>query len=279
MILLRRLLGGNQCDLILLRRGISIMKWFKHQSNARNDERVAHLEQLAGLEGYGFYMKLLEVVAESMDDSEKHSVTYPLITWSRTMCIHHHTFKKLISKCEIAGLITIKYHDSNMVGNSPSNPISNSPSNPMGNSPSNPMGNSKVRVEVIIPNLLKYRDNHTKNLQVASKQDKDKDKDKDKEIKENADADAGDKFEFLLPEWIDQDTWKLWLKTRKKKMIPEQMQAQVNKLQKWKDEGLDYSAALAHSAENGYQGLFEPTQKAKPNLSIVETAKPKRYFN
>ena len=271
MILLRRLLGGNQCDLILLRRGISIMKWFKHQSNARNDERVAHLEQLAGLEGYGFYMKLLEVVAESMDDSEKHSVTYPLITWSRTMCIHHHTFKKLISKCEIAGLITIKYHDSNMVGNSPSNPISNSPSNPM--------GNSKVRVEVIIPNLLKYRDNHTKNLQVASKQDKDKDKDKDKEIKENADADAGDKFEFLLPEWIDQDTWKLWLKTRKKKMIPEQMQAQVNKLQKWKDEGLDYSAALAHSAENGYQGLFEPTQKAKPNLSIVETAKPKRYFN
>ena len=180
MILLRRLLGGNQCDLILLRRGISIMKWFKHQSNARNDERVAHLEQLAGLEGYGFYMKLLEVVAESMDDSEKHSVTYPLITWSRTMCIHHHTFKKLISKCEIAGLITIKYHDSNMVGNSPSNPISNSPSNPMGNSPSNPMGNSKVRVEVIIPNLLKYRDNHTKNLQVASKQDKDKDKDKDK---------------------------------------------------------------------------------------------------
>ena len=64
---------------------------------------------------------------------------------------------------------------------------------------------------------------------------------------------------FALPDWVDQKTWDLWLKTRKgKKMIPEQMQAQVDKLEKWKNAGLDYSKALKDSADSGWQGLFEP---------------------
>jgi hypothetical protein len=64
---------------------------------------------------------------------------------------------------------------------------------------------------------------------------------------------------FALPDWIDKDTWELWLKTRKgKKMIPEQMQAQVEKLEKWKNAGLDYASALKASADAGWQGLFEP---------------------
>jgi len=64
---------------------------------------------------------------------------------------------------------------------------------------------------------------------------------------------------FALPDWIDRTTWELWLKTRKgKKMIPEQMQAQVDKLSKWRDAGLDYAKALADAATAGWQGLFEP---------------------
>lgn len=67
---------------------------------------------------------------------------------------------------------------------------------------------------------------------------------------------------FVLPDWIDSQTWDLWLKTRKgKKMIPEQMQAQVDKLEKWKNAGLDYASALSASAEAGWQGLFEPKQQ------------------
>lgn len=64
---------------------------------------------------------------------------------------------------------------------------------------------------------------------------------------------------FVLPDWIDKPTWELWIKTRKgKKMIPEQMEAQVKKLEIWKNAGLDYAKALSDSAENGWQGLFEP---------------------
>lgn len=64
---------------------------------------------------------------------------------------------------------------------------------------------------------------------------------------------------FALPDWIDKKMWDLWMQTRKgKKMIPAQMQAQVDKLSKWRDDGIDYAGALAASAEAGWSGLFEP---------------------
>ena len=64
---------------------------------------------------------------------------------------------------------------------------------------------------------------------------------------------------FVLPDWVDAVQWDLWLKTRKgKKMLPEQMQAQIAKLEKWKVSGLDYGKALSDAAINGWQGLFEP---------------------
>lgn len=64
---------------------------------------------------------------------------------------------------------------------------------------------------------------------------------------------------FVLPDWVDKNQWDLWIKTRKgKKMIPAQMQAQVDKLSKWRSEGMDHCGALANSAANGYTGLFLP---------------------
>ena len=72
--------------------------------------------------------------------------------------------------------------------------------------------------------------------------------------------------EFILPDWINEEKWNLWIKTRKgKKMLPEQKQAQVDKLKKWKDAGIDYAQSLSDSADNGWTGLFEP--KTKTELS------------
>ena len=70
---------------------------------------------------------------------------------------------------------------------------------------------------------------------------------------------------FALPDWIDKTQWDLWMKTRKgKKMIAEQMQAQIAKMGKWRDDGLDYCGALANAAANGYTGLFLPDAKKSP---------------
>ena len=70
---------------------------------------------------------------------------------------------------------------------------------------------------------------------------------------------------FLLPDWINQSDWDMWMKTRKgKKMIPLQMMKQVHKLKVWKDSGQDYAGALEAAAINGYTGLFLPDNKASP---------------
>lgn len=71
---------------------------------------------------------------------------------------------------------------------------------------------------------------------------------------------------FVLPDWINEDDWNLWIKTRKKKMQTEQMQAQVRKLERWKEAGLDYASALHESAVNGWQGLFDPSRNSKTNM-------------
>lgn len=77
---------------------------------------------------------------------------------------------------------------------------------------------------------------------------------------------------FLLPDWINSEDWDLWMKSRKKKMIPAQMQKQVDKLRKWKDTGQDYAGALENAAANGYTGLFLPDNKASP-----QQQKPKKF--
>lgn len=86
--------------------------------------------------------------------------------------IHHNKFSKLLGHCEVAGLVTVKYRESNQLGN--------------------PIGKGVGMIEVIIPNLLKYRDNHTKNLQATSKQELEleleKELDKDKELSESVEG-------------------------------------------------------------------------------------------
>jgi len=74
---------------------------------------------------------------------------------------------------------------------------------------------------------------------------------------------------FGLPDWIDKEQWDLWMKTRKgKKMIPEQMQAQVKKLDEWRRKGIDHAEALRASAAAGWSGLFEPAKQK--NNSVQE---------
>jgi len=130
------------------------VKWFKHQSTARNDERIARLEDKCGLEGYGFYFKMLEIVAEGVDASDRCEVTYSISRWGRQTNISTKKFLFLAQCCHDVGLMIAQRCNDDMI--------------------------------VKIPNLLKYRDNHTANLQATSKQEKDtykeeKERNKDKD--------------------------------------------------------------------------------------------------
>lgn len=143
------------------------MKWFKHHSCARNDEKIARLEDKAGLEGYGFYFKVLEIVAEVVDASDKHEVTFSLTRWGRQTNITSKKFLFLSQCCADVDLMFVQ-----RVGDD---------------------------ITVKIPNLLKYRDNHTKNLQATSKQEKEaeKEKEREKEKESRAPKDAPPAREIL----------------------------------------------------------------------------------
>jgi hypothetical protein len=66
-------------------------------------------------------------------------------------------------------------------------------------------------------------------------------------------------FDFPLPDFLNRDKWRLWMETRKGTvMTKNQAQAQVDKLNLWQQRGIDANAALANSADAGWQGLFEP---------------------
>ena len=44
------------------------MKWFKHDTAASRNEKLAMLKATSGLEGYGFYWNVLEIIAEKAEE-------------------------------------------------------------------------------------------------------------------------------------------------------------------------------------------------------------------
>ena len=167
-----------------------VMKWFKHQSTARNDEKIARLEDRCGLEGYGFYFKMLELVAEAIDQSDKCEVTYSMSRWGRQTNVTTKKWLFLAQCCADVGLMIVQRSADDGVTNGC-------------------RGADDITIK--IPNLLKYRDNHTKNLQVTSKQDKevykeDKDKEKHKHLKPTAVCTAGDEVAETVIETTKKPT-------------------------------------------------------------------------
>jgi len=79
---------------------------FLHDANARNDGRVLQLRALHGLEGYGFYFALLELMRESTNYklSEKLSAGYAL-----QLGLEPSKFKTLLDSCIAADdLLTVE---------------------------------------------------------------------------------------------------------------------------------------------------------------------------
>ncbi len=106
------------------------MRWFKHMTHAFDDEKIARLMDECGLEGYGFFWRVLETIAAQMDDSPKNYCSYPKRVWCKKLAINHQTWSKLISSCERVGLFIVSEDEQD------------------------------IRVES--PNILKFRDEWTK---------------------------------------------------------------------------------------------------------------------
>lgn len=210
------------------------MKWFKHESKARNDERIARLEDLAGLEGYGFYFKMLEIVAESMDASNSTEMTYSLSRWGRQLNISTKKFIFLVQCCVDVGLMFTQRSNDNMVVN--------------------------------IPNLLKYRDNHTKNLQVTSKQELELEIDKEVEIEVEKTKPTRKDKSLTLPDYLPTEVWEQFKAMRtkiRKPLTPEAERLLLLDVETIRNEGHDPIQAINNSIKSSWQGIFAPKTQGK----------------
>ena len=46
------------------------MKWFKHETDVIHSEKMAKLIEEFGFEGYGRYWRIMEIIAERMDETD-----------------------------------------------------------------------------------------------------------------------------------------------------------------------------------------------------------------
>lgn len=95
------------------------MKWFKHNTAASRTEKLAMLKATRGLEGYGFYWNVLEIIAES-DGKTGASASgsacfplqtccFPLQTWCGLIGVSPQTFRKLAENCRELGLFSVSF--------------------------------------------------------------------------------------------------------------------------------------------------------------------------
>lgn len=105
------------------------MLWVKHMTRSSNDEKLSKLTDEAGLEGYGFWWRIIEIIGEQVDEFDKHSVTFPLKKWGNLLGISPKKFRTLAELCANFELIFLKFEKNNLT--------------------------------ISIPNILKYRDEWT----------------------------------------------------------------------------------------------------------------------
>ena len=113
------------------------MKWFKHMSDASHDEAISQMEAKYGLEGYARWWKILEKIAQQMDDTDKCSATYPMSIWCGYLTVRRPLLARYLVDIQWLGLI---------------NHVTDGP-----------------LLTIEVPNLLKIRDNTTANLQAKKR--------------------------------------------------------------------------------------------------------------
>jgi len=70
-----------------------------------DDERISRLVERAGLEGYGFYFRLVEIIAANMEENSEPNATYSAQKWSKLTAIFKPKVQKLCEVCSNLGLI------------------------------------------------------------------------------------------------------------------------------------------------------------------------------
>jgi hypothetical protein len=91
------------------RGGIDGMRWFKHLTNSSQDEKLCAVLDELGLEGYGFYWRILEVIALQMDKNSKTFCEYSPKIWGKFAGISAKKFENFIRIFQKHKLFSVKF--------------------------------------------------------------------------------------------------------------------------------------------------------------------------
>jgi len=105
------------------------MRWFKHMTKSWNDEKIAMVVELGGLEAYGLYFRLLEIVAGNMEGDCPPVCEYSVKRFARDCNLLSNRFERLLKVLEKCKLVSVTRFE------------------------------QLLKVE--IPNIVKYRDEYT----------------------------------------------------------------------------------------------------------------------
>jgi hypothetical protein len=82
------------------------MKWFKHHSSLRNSEVVAKILDKGGIEAYGAFCMVCELVAENMTASDiACTLTLPSGRWVKELGMHRNRVARLLSILGASGMV------------------------------------------------------------------------------------------------------------------------------------------------------------------------------
>lgn len=110
------------------------MRWFKHLSTSHDDEKLAELLYCEnGLEMYGLFWLILEVIAGPLDQNDNTSLEYSPKKWASFSSISTRKFKRFVQTMADIGLIIAEISDQN--------------------------------IRITYPKLLKYRDEYSRKNQ------------------------------------------------------------------------------------------------------------------
>lgn len=85
------------------------MKWFKHMTGARHDDKIKNIKQWFGREGVCRYWEILEIIAEQMNESQKCSVTMDERIWKHELGFYKlQDLHKYLRSLADVGLISVR---------------------------------------------------------------------------------------------------------------------------------------------------------------------------
>lgn len=92
------------------------MKWIKHLSATRRDERVARLIAKHGLEAYGLYWSVQEIIADQMEGPNPSCrVSYPVSIWANLLSIRPQQAAMKLQWLADDGLMELSWSDNEIV--------------------------------------------------------------------------------------------------------------------------------------------------------------------